>query len=214
MFEGYHVHSGFIVWTKRLYAGRHNDVNPRLKHCFKIPQSNSFVNRGEEKAEAPCTLGYDLTPALSEGPFYSEDDCVRRIPPKVLDRWEYEIRLAVDDRLRCKRIAKANKEFSYEEFKGLAGARPSSLRQVVVQSAELLSEDFGRLRVGVAFAPTQGRKTRTRPLLIVGDSPSLGVLRGQEIAVAAFAIVWIENSPATALLSDNLGHELADGAFV
>jgi hypothetical protein len=100
VFECYDVDRGLIVGTKRLYAGWHDDVNPRLKHGFQIPYCNSFIDSGEKKAKSPRTLGHDLAPAFSERSLDRENNRVRRIPAEVLDRRKDEIRLAVDDRLR------------------------------------------------------------------------------------------------------------------
>jgi hypothetical protein len=65
VFKCYDVDRSLIVGTKRLYAGWHDDVNPRLKHGFQISYCNSFIYRGEKKAKPPRTLGHDLASAFS-----------------------------------------------------------------------------------------------------------------------------------------------------
>jgi hypothetical protein len=129
MFEGDDVDRSFIVGAQGLDAGGHDDVNPRLKHGFQIADCNSFVYRSEEKAKPTRALGHDLAPAFPESSLDRENNSVGRIPAEMLDGWEDKVWLAVDDWLRRERIAKANKEFSYEQFKGLARARTAPLRK-------------------------------------------------------------------------------------
>jgi hypothetical protein len=86
VFEGYYVNSSLVVRTNSLDAGWHNNVDPRLEHRLQITQRDSLAYRRQKKAEAAGALGYDLTPALSKSSFDGENDRVRRILPKVMER--------------------------------------------------------------------------------------------------------------------------------
>jgi hypothetical protein len=101
MFEGNYVDCSFVIGTKRLYAGGYYNVNPRLQHSLQIAHCDSLVDRGQKKAEASSTLGYDLAPSFSERSLDGENDGVGRVPAEMLDGGEDEIRLSVDDGLRC-----------------------------------------------------------------------------------------------------------------
>jgi len=155
VFEGDYVDRSLVVGTKRLYAGWYDDVNPRLKHGFQISLRNSFIYCGEKKAKSPRALGDDLAPAFSESPLDREDNRIRRIPAEVLNRWKDEIRLAINDWLRCEGIAKADKEPSDEQLKRLPRARPTTLcepEKEPVKRGEILAEYFDRLCRGCVLA--------------------------------------------------------------
>jgi hypothetical protein len=71
----------------------------RLKHGFQIAESDFFVDRGSKETQAPCSLGNDLAPTLSECSFDRENDGIWRIPVEIFDRRKYEVWLTIDVRL-------------------------------------------------------------------------------------------------------------------
>jgi hypothetical protein len=85
MLESDYVDRSLVVGAKGLYAGRHNNVNPRLEHRLQISESDFFVNRRQKKPEAPSSLGHNLPPTFPKGSLNCENDRIRRILVKIFD---------------------------------------------------------------------------------------------------------------------------------
>lgn len=161
MFERYDVNSSLVVGANCLDTGRDNDGDPRLEHRLKVARANVFVNRGEEEAAATSTLGHDLAPPLAKCSLDRENNRVGSIFVKVLKRWEYEVRLTVNNYwLRGKRVSQSNEEFLDEQLESMSRTRAAPLGETekeAIKGIKVLPQHFNRVLGGGIFT-NQGEK--------------------------------------------------------
>lgn len=107
----------------------HHDVDSGCEHLLKVMGADILINRCQEKTQPTGALSHNLTPPLPQSTLNREDGCIHWIGTEMIDRWQYEIWLSIDDCLGGERVLERNEQAANNQLKCRASTGSSPLCQ-------------------------------------------------------------------------------------